>query len=65
MNEKSHALLEAMRERVRTQLAALTPREAKALRVRFGLDTTDLTTSEEEEALRALAQELAMLKRKP
>jgi DNA-directed RNA polymerase sigma subunit (sigma70/sigma32) len=45
-------------------LSSLTPQEAEALRARFGIDGTDRVPDEEEGTQRALARELAMLKKK-
>ena len=59
--------VEAMRNEVHSFLAGLTPKEAQALRARFGIDTADPPAADEdreEEALRALARKLAMLNKK-
>jgi DNA-directed RNA polymerase sigma subunit (sigma70/sigma32) len=56
--------LEWIRHEVHTLLAALTPAKAKALRARFGIETAESIVAEEEETLRALARELALLKKK-
>jgi hypothetical protein len=52
------------REQVSSWLAALTPREAKALRARFGIDRPGRSPDEEEVMLHALARELAILQKK-
>jgi hypothetical protein len=52
------------REQVSSWLAALTPREAKALRARFGIDNRGQSPDEEEVMLHALARELAILQKK-
>jgi DNA-directed RNA polymerase sigma subunit (sigma70/sigma32) len=56
--------VEVMRNEVHSFLAGLTPKEAQALRARFGIDTADSSADDdkEEEALRELARKLAMLK---
>jgi DNA-directed RNA polymerase sigma subunit (sigma70/sigma32) len=56
--------VEVIRKEVHSVLATLTPAEAKALRARFGIKTMDPVGAEEEATLRALARELAMLKKK-
>ena len=56
--------VESIRKEVHTLLAALTPAQAKALRARFGIKTMDPVAAEEEGTLRALARELALLKKK-
>jgi hypothetical protein len=52
------------REQINSWLAALSPKEAKALRARFGLDKPGRTVDEAEVILRALARDLAALRRK-
>jgi DNA-directed RNA polymerase sigma subunit (sigma70/sigma32) len=64
MSDDKRKPMEATRKDFHSVLAALTPQQAKALRARFGIDTPGRTPDEEEGALRALARELAMLKRK-
>lgn len=64
MGEESNKAMEDLRKKVHSYLAGLTPEEAKALRARFGLSSTGQSPDTEEEALRALAGELAKLKKK-
>jgi hypothetical protein len=52
------------REQVSAWLSSLTPREAKILRARFGIDNPGRSPDEEETMLHALARELAMLQKK-
>jgi hypothetical protein len=56
--------IEATRQQVYSWLAALTPREAKALRARFGVDEVRRNSDEEEVMLHALARELTLLQKK-
>jgi DNA-directed RNA polymerase sigma subunit (sigma70/sigma32) len=64
MTDEEHHSIEAIRKKVHSVLAALTPAEAKALRARFGIGTLDQAAAAEEGTLRALARELAMLRKK-
>jgi DNA-directed RNA polymerase sigma subunit (sigma70/sigma32) len=64
MDDEKANWIEMIRKEVQSLLGVLTPREAKALRARFGLDENNRVTGDEEGTLRALARELAMLKRK-
>jgi DNA-directed RNA polymerase sigma subunit (sigma70/sigma32) len=64
MDGKKGDWMEAIRKEVNSLLAALTPQEAEALRARFGTDDAIRVPDDEEATLRALARELAMLKKK-
>jgi len=64
VSEEERKSVEAVRKEVHSLLAALTPAQAKALRARFGIKTMEPGAAEEEGSLRALARELAMLKKK-
>ena len=64
MTDEEPKYVEALRKKIHSVLAALTPEEAKALRARFGIKTVDPAAAEEEGTLRALARERAMLKKK-
>ncbi|MGA2563096.1 MAG: hypothetical protein ABSF96_05990 [Steroidobacteraceae bacterium] len=55
---------EAIRAKVHSLLAALTPQEAKALRAQFGIDEAGRAPDEEEVILRALARDLGVLQKK-
>ena len=63
MNDDENVPKEVVEREVRLHFAGLTPEQVKALRVRFGLDAPGLDARGEERALRALAKELAVLKR--
>ena len=54
---------EGIRNEIHSFLAALTPRQAKALRSRFGIEA-DLVRDREEDDLRGIARELASVKKK-
>jgi DNA-directed RNA polymerase sigma subunit (sigma70/sigma32) len=64
MKHNKPGRVEAVRKQVHSILETLTPAEAKALRTRFGMDLAEQSAEEEGETLRALARELAMLKKK-
>jgi DNA-directed RNA polymerase sigma subunit (sigma70/sigma32) len=64
MSDDKGTWAEAIRKDVHSLLAALTPQEAKALRARFGIDEANRVADDEDGTLRALARELAMLKKK-
>jgi DNA-directed RNA polymerase sigma subunit (sigma70/sigma32) len=64
MSDDKPKSVEAIRKEVRSVLEILTPAQAKALRSRFGIDKAEPSPHEEERALRALARELARLKKK-
>jgi hypothetical protein len=56
--------IEQVRKEVRAALASLTPEQARTLRVVFRISSSGPTGVEEENSVRALAQELAALKLK-
>jgi DNA-directed RNA polymerase sigma subunit (sigma70/sigma32) len=64
MGQASNKSMEDIRKKVHSYLAALTPEEAKTLRARFGLSPMGQAPDTDEEALRALAGQLARLKKK-
>jgi hypothetical protein len=64
MTENEREWMDRIRHKVHTLLASRTPEEARALRTRFGIGAADPPGADEEGTLRALARELAMLKRK-
>jgi DNA-directed RNA polymerase sigma subunit (sigma70/sigma32) len=64
MNDGREKSADAIRKQVLNYLAALTPQEAKVLRARFGISTVDRSNEGDEASLRALARELARLKKK-
>jgi len=55
---------DALRKQVHSYLTGLTPREAKVLRDRFGIDFGNQSEDEEEGSLRAAARELVKLMKK-
>jgi DNA-directed RNA polymerase sigma subunit (sigma70/sigma32) len=60
MNDDEVESMQALRKAVHTHLKSLTPEEAKVLRARFRLDKGQ---DAEDDDLRALARELASLKK--
>ncbi len=59
MNDDKMKAAEAIRKQVNSVLRALSPTEAKALRIRFGIAWDGAYSEEEVEPPRALARELA------
>jgi hypothetical protein len=64
MGQASKESMEELRKKVHSYLAALTPEEGRSLRARFGLSPMGQPSDPDEAALRALAGELAKLKKK-
>jgi hypothetical protein len=64
MNDEQPDWMEAIRKDVHSLLAALTPQEAEALRAQFVIDDANRIPDDDEGTLRALARELAILKKK-
>lgn len=54
MTDETPLLIEEWRKKVHTLLAAMTPQERKALRVRFGIDAPGIA-GEDDGSIRAIA----------